>query len=141
MPTKNKAQNAFTVYIVDDDPSVRRGLSRLMKSAGLAARTFGSASEFLMLGMVKSPGCLILDIRMPGMDGPQLQEKLKTEGSTMPIIFITATASHDENTRVRLMAGGALAYFVKPFDGELLLQGVREAFDIVLKDSAGRVQA
>jgi FixJ family two-component response regulator len=114
------------VYIVDDDPSVRKGLSRLMKSAGLSFRTFGSAAEFLKEDFGELPGCLVLDVRMPVMDGLELQEKLKSEGHAIPIIFITAIL--DENVRDRVMASGALAYFVKPFDGDQLLQSIHEAF-------------
>ena len=131
MPIKNHVR---TVYIVDDDPSVQRGLSRLMKSAGVAARTFGSAAGFLESDCAASPGCLVLDVYMQGMNGPDLQEKLKTVCPAMPVIFITAI--HDENVRAKAMENGALAYFVKPFDGEQLLKSVREAFDGI-----GKIQA
>jgi FixJ family two-component response regulator len=132
MPIKNHVQ---TVYIVDDDPSVQRGLSRLMKSAGLAARTFGSAAGFLESDCAASAGCLVLDVCMQGMNGPELQKQLKTSCPEMPVIFITAI--HDEKIRAGVMANGALAYFVKPFDGEQLLQSVRAAFDGIGKTPAG----
>jgi FixJ family two-component response regulator len=128
MPVKNHVQN---VYIVDDDPSVQRGLSRLMRSAGLAATAFDSAAGFLKSDCNTSPGCLVLDVCMPGMNGPELQKKLKSACPAMPVIFITAV--HDENVRVRAMASGALAYFVKPFDGEQLLKSVRAALDGIQK--------
>jgi FixJ family two-component response regulator len=131
----NHKNHVRTVYIVDDDPSVQRGLSRLMKSAGIAARTFGSAAEFMGSECAASPGCLVLDVCMQGMNGPKLQEKLKAVCPAMPIIFITAI--HDENIHAGVMANGALAYFVKPFDGEQLLESVRAAFDGIGKNQAG----
>jgi FixJ family two-component response regulator len=124
MPIKSRVP---TVYIVDDDPSVQRGLSRLMRSAGLAATAFDSAAGFLGSECSTSPGCLVLDVCMPGMSGPELQNKLKSACPAMPVIFITAI--HDENVRAGVMANGALAYFVKPFDGDQLLESVRAAFD------------
>ena len=123
------------IYIVDDDPSVLRGLSRLMKSAGLAAKTFGSAAGFLKSDYAASPGCLVLDVYMPRMNGPELQEKLKSISPAMPVIFITAV--HDENVRAGVMANGALAYFVKPFDGEQLIKSVCAALDGIGKNQAG----
>jgi FixJ family two-component response regulator len=112
-----------SVFVLDDDPSVRKALNRLFRSSGFSVETFGSAAEFLASG--KSPGCLVLDVRMPGMDGPELQRKLKSAGSAMPIIFITAV--HDDNIHEKVMASGAKAYFTKPFDNDQLLQSVREA--------------
>jgi FixJ family two-component response regulator len=128
LPARKMAAKTPCIYIVDDDPSVQQSLARLMKSAGLAARTFGSAAEFLGSDCPTSPGCLVLDVCLPGMNGPGLQEKLKTSCPAMPVIFITAI--HDENVRAGVMAQGALAYFVKPFDGEELLTKVRAALDI-----------
>jgi two-component system response regulator FixJ len=122
MPTKVPSRN---VCIVDDDASVRTGLCRLMKSAGLAARAFGSASEFLQARSGPSHGCLVLDVLMPGMGGFELQEKLKSQGPALPVIFITAL--HDQGTRDRAMANGAHAFFEKPFDADRLLRSVRAA--------------
>jgi FixJ family two-component response regulator len=78
------------IYIVDDDKSVRKSLKRLMKSAGLRAKTLASAEDFLNSGYQDDPGCLILDVRMPGLNGLDLQKQLTAAGSKLPIIFITA---------------------------------------------------
>src|SRR6185436_745431 len=79
------------VFVVDDDPSVRRGLSRLLRSGGYAVETFGSASEFLESGRQgQCPACVVLDVQLPGLTGPELQEKLHAAGSNMAIVFISA---------------------------------------------------
>lgn len=113
------------VVIVDDDQSVQSALKDLMESAGLSAGRFGSAEEFLASGQLNQTGCLVLDIRMPGMSGLELQAKLKTEGSQIPIIFITARA--DTKTKTQAMKAGALEFLSKPFDDEVLLESVRAA--------------
>ena len=113
------------VCIVDDDPSVRRALKRLIRSVGLAVEVCGSADEYLSRDKDRVVDCLILDIRMPGLSGLDLQQRLDTAGSSTPIIFITA--HDDEESRVRALTHGALAYFEKPFDDEELLEKVFEA--------------
>ena len=96
-----------------------------MESAGLEARCFGSAEEFLEPDHRNQTGCLVADIRMPGMSGLELQAKLKAEGSRIPIIFITAHA--DAKMKIQAMKAGALEFLSKPFDDEVLLEKVRGA--------------
>jgi len=107
------------VYIVDDDESVRRALGRLLKSAGYGAEAFRSAQSFLDSVPAETRGILILDVRMPDMDGFQLQEKLNSLGSRLQIIFITAHAQAGE--RERAMNAGAKGFLQKPFSDESLL--------------------
>ena len=122
IPNKNSAQ---LVVIVDDDRSVQSALKDLMESAGLSARCFGSAEEFLESDERNQTACLVTDIRMPGMSGLELQAKLKAEGSRIPIIFITA---HDDaKMKTQAMKAGAVEFLSKPFDDEVLLEKVRAA--------------
>ena len=98
-----------------------------MESAGLEARCFGSAKEFLQSDHRNQTACLVTDIRMPGMSGLELQAKLKAEGSRVPIIFITA---HSEaKMKMQAMEAGAVEFLSKPFDDEVLLQKVRHALN------------
>ena len=113
------------VAIVDDDQSVQSALKDLMESAGLSARCFSSAEEFLESDERNQTACLIADIRMPGMSGLELQAKLKAEGSRIPIIFITAHG--DAKMKTVAMKAGAVEFLSKPFDGEVLLANVRAA--------------
>jgi FixJ family two-component response regulator len=115
------------VAIVDDDRSVQRSLKDLMESAGLSARCFGSAEEFLASDQRNQTACLVADIRMPGMSGLELQAKLKTEGSRIPMIFITAR--DDAQITMQAMTAGAVAFLFKPFDDELLMEKVRTALE------------
>jgi FixJ family two-component response regulator len=113
------------VAIVDDDRSVQSALKDLMESAGLSARCFGSAEEFLESDERNQTACLVTDIRMPGMSGLELQAKLKAEGSRIPMIFITA---HDDaKLKMQAMKAGALEFLSKPFDDEVLLEKVGAA--------------
>jgi FixJ family two-component response regulator len=120
----NKSSSQL-VAIVDDDRSVQRALKDLMESAGLEARCFGSAEEFLEPDQRNQTACLLADIRMPGMSGLELQAKLKAEGSRIPIIFITAHG--DAKMKMQAMEAGAVEFLSKPFDDEVLLQKVRGA--------------
>ena len=122
------------VFIVDDDESVCRALKRLMKSVGLDVRVFTSAKDFLDQGCQNVPGCLILDVRMPGIDGLELQEKLRASGSQMPIIFITA--HEDDKARERATRMGAVAFIQKPFEDQVLLDAIYSALP---KSSEGEV--
>jgi FixJ family two-component response regulator len=111
------------VVVVDDDRSVQRALKDLLESAGFSARCFGSAEEFLESNQQNQIACLVLDIRMPGMSGLELQAHLKADGSRIPIIFITA---HGEaKMEMQAMKAGALEFLSKPFDDEVLLEKVR----------------
>ena len=115
------------IAIIDDDESVRGALQGLMSAAGLHARAFASAEEFLNSGLLRDTGCLIADIRMPGMSGLELQTKLNAEGCRIPTIFITA---HDDTKlRLQAMRGGAVEFLAKPFDDEALLENVRAALE------------
>ena len=113
------------IFIVDDDSSVRRSLERLMRSAGLAAETFASAAEFLGREPVDRPSCLVLDVRMPGQDGLDLQRELDRRGLEPAIVFITGHGTVPIS--VEAMKGGAVDFLQKPFDDRQLLAAVREA--------------
>ena len=115
------------VAIVDDDESIRSALKGLMKSVGLPARAFASAEEFLESGEQQDTGCLIADIRMPGMSGLELQAKLNADDCRIPIIFITAHG--DEKMRMQALRAGAVEFVAKPFDDEALVASVRAALE------------
>jgi FixJ family two-component response regulator len=124
-----------TIFVVDDDASVRKALARLMKSAGYAVETFASASDFLENGRYQDcPGCVILDLRMPGLSGLDLQQELKLVTPTIPIIFITGHG--DIPASVRAMKDGADDFLTKPVHAEILLQVVQQAVDRNRKDRA-----
>jgi len=116
------------IAIIDDDEAMQDSLRDLIEAAGLEARCFGSAEEFLESDLHRKAACLILDVRMPKMSGLQLQAKLKEEESNVPIIFITAHG--DARMRIRAMREGAVEFLAKPFDHQLLLKRVRAAFDM-----------
>lgn len=113
------------VSVVDDDESVRESLPGLLQEFGFAARAFSSAEEFLASGCIDQTNCLILDIAMPGITGPELQQELKVRGQPIPIIFITA--SRDEAVRRRALAKGAVACLFKPFSDTALLRTIHHA--------------
>jgi len=115
------------VAIVDDDDSVRGALQGLMKAVGLPARSFASAEEFLQSGEQHETGCLIADIRMPGMSGLELQSKLNAAGCKIPTIFITAHG--DEKMRMQALRAGAVEFIAKPFDDDALVASVRAALE------------
>jgi FixJ family two-component response regulator len=115
------------VAVVEDDDSYRVAVQRLLKSAGFSVQSFATAEDFLRSGRQHETGCLITDIRMPGMSGLDLQAKLNADRCLIPTIFITAHG--DEDMRLQAMRGGAVKFMVKPFDGEILLESVRAAFE------------
>jgi len=117
-----------SIAIIDDDEAMRDSLRDFMETAGLLARCFGSAEEFLESDFHHKAECLILDIRMPKMSGLQLQARLKEEDCNIPIIFITAHG--DARMRIRAMREGAVEFLAKPFDHHLLLKRVRAALDM-----------
>jgi FixJ family two-component response regulator len=121
-------QNTKFIAIVDDDESVQSALQDLMEADGLSARCFGSAEEFLKSGLQRRAACLVVDIRMPGMSGLELQAKLKADRINTPIIFITAHG--DSRVRMQAMRDGAAEFLVKPFDDQVLLNRVRAALDM-----------
>ncbi len=116
-----------TVFVVDDDPSVRGGLARLFKSVGLAAEAFASAREFLGRAPIEGPACLVLDVRLPELSGLDLQEELARAGVAIPIIFITGHGTVP--TSVRAMKAGAADFLEKPVDEQELLDAVRRALE------------
>jgi FixJ family two-component response regulator len=118
-------RRAKMVAVVEDDESFRAALQRLLKSGGFSVRSFGSAEDFLNSGQQQKTGCLIADIRMPGMSGLDLQAKLNADHCPIPTIFITAHG--DEKIRLQAMRGGAVKFLAKPFEGAVLLEGVRAA--------------
>jgi FixJ family two-component response regulator len=115
------------VAIVDDDDLMRSALQGLLKSAGLSAKAFASAEEFLKSGQQHQVGCLVTDIRMPGMSGLELQAKLNADHCRIPTIFITAHG--DEKMRMQALRAGAVEFMAKPFDDEALLESVRAALE------------
>lgn len=115
------------VVVVEDDESYRIALQRLLKSAGLRVLSFASAEDFLNSGEQHKTGCLIADIRMPGMSGLDLQSRLNADHCPIPTIFISAHG--DEKMRLQAMRGGAVKFLAKPFDGSILLEAVRVALD------------
>ena len=113
------------ISVVDDDPSVRRALRRLLQSAGYVVEAFASGQEFLASDPPGRIACIVLDIRLNGMTGFELQERMAADRTDIPIIFITA---HDDvPTRERVQKAGAVAYLPKPFDGATLLAAVESA--------------
>ena len=120
-----EARALAPVAIVDDDDLMRGALQGLLRAEGLDARTFASAEEFLASGEPQRCGCLITDIRMPGMSGLDLQAALKADRIAIPIIFITAHG--DERMRMQALRSGAVEFLAKPFDDEVLLETVRAA--------------
>jgi DNA-binding NtrC family response regulator len=117
-------KNAF-VFIVDDDAGTRESLSNLIRSAGLSAQTFSSAQEFLAAERPKAPGCLVLDVQLPGLSGLDLQRELAKAGVKIPIIFITGYG--DIPTSVRAIKAGALEFLTKPVNREDLLRAIQQA--------------
>src|SRR6266478_6541089 len=113
------------VCVVDDDQSVRRGLRRLFKSAEYAAETFASAEDYLAREIFEGPICLVLDVRMPGLNGLELQKKLESRGACEQIIFITG--HNDVPTCTQAMKKGAVDFLMKPFDSEELIEAVKRA--------------
>ena len=122
-----------TVFVVDDDESVRGSLRFLLRSAGLESRAFGSAQEFLASYEAAQPGCLVLDVRMPGMNGLELQQELNLRGAIIPVIFITGHG--DIPMAVEAMQHGAHDFLQKPFRDEDLIERVRRA---LAKDAKAR---
>jgi len=125
-----------TVFIVDDDASICAAMVNLLDSEGIAATPFASTEDFLQKWHPDLPGCLLLDVRLPGITGVEFQEKLRDEGINIPIIFMTAYG--DVPTVRRVMKAGAIEFLTKPFQKEELLAAVRHAFEL---DQAHRVDA
>jgi FixJ family two-component response regulator len=119
-------ENSGTVHIVDDDPAIRASISDLMDSIGVSTRDFASAEEFLSAWTIEMAGCLLLDVRLPGMNGMEMQARLLESGFDMPIIIMTA---HGDMPMVRkALKAGAFEFLIKPFKDEELVEAVKEAF-------------
>ena len=123
------------VFVVDDDLSVREGLERLLKAVGWKVETFASAQEFLAHRKENIPGCLVLDVGLPGLSGLDLQKKIMEANREIPIVFITG--NKDVPTSVRAMKAGAVEFLVKPFSEEDLLIAIQEA---IKRDQSARYQ-
>lgn len=116
-----------TIFVVDDDASLRRSLLWLLRSAGWRAEAFASAADFLARPSFAGIGCLILDVRMPGIEGPQLRDRLAARDASLPVIFLTGHG--DVATGVDAMKKGAVDFLLKPCDDEVLLQAVESAVE------------
>ena len=124
----------ITIFVVDDDESIRGALERLMRSVGLKVETFGSAREFISTGGIRQTGILVLDVRMPEMSGLELQTQLAASGAKIPVIFISA---HEDSRAVeRALGAGAVEFLYKPFDDQDLLAAIYRALDQTANDGA-----
>ena len=122
-----------TVFVIDDDDAVRRSVERLIRTVGLDVLTFPSAQEFLEHGPPDGPACIVLDVRMPGLSGLDLQKKLTEAGFSVPIIIMTGHGTVPMS--VRAMKAGAVDFLQKPFDEQVLLDAVSQALE---RDREGR---
>ena len=134
------SEDKATVFVVDDDPSMRRSLESLLGSVGLTARLFPSAPEFMRAVPIDAPGCIVLDVRLPGMSGLAFQQELAKAGVALPIIFVTGHG--DIPMSVRAMKAGAVEFLTKPFDDQVLLDAIHAAIErdrARRRDTAGLV--
>lgn len=120
-------KNSIVIYVIDDDPGVRNSLKVLLTAEKYVVQTFESPNEFLEVASKEMSGCLILDIRMPEMNGLEVQENLLSRGIEIPIIFITAHG--DVSTAVRAMKSGSFDFIEKPFSGQVILNRIYKAID------------
>lgn len=121
-----------TVYVVDDDISIRESLSSLIRAEGMAVEVFASPLDFLALPVLRDFACIVLDVRMPGLDGLSLQDELNRRGWQLPIIFISGHG--DVPDAVRAMKAGAIDFLKKPFDGQALLHTITAALSRVSRE-------
>lgn len=129
---------APTIYVVDDDEGVRNSLRFLLKSVGLTARTLSSAREFLETYRPRQPGCVVLDVRMPGMSGLELQQQLNLRGAIIPVIFITGHG--DIPMAVEAMQHGAFDFLQKPFRDQDLIDRIQRALERDARNRAALAQ-
>ena len=125
--TKSRARTEPTVYVVEDDQAVRDSLCWLISTMDLPVLAFASASEFLETVQPEQPGCAIIDVRLPGMNGLELQEELNERSPDLPVIIITGHGTKE--TASRAMAAGALGYLEKPTDDEALMELVKKGIE------------
>jgi FixJ family two-component response regulator len=121
------SEERAVVIVVDDDPSMRRSLETLLRSVGHEVRVFSSADEFMNAKQPDAPGCLVLDVRLPGMSGLTFQQELAKAGVALPVIFITGHG--DVPMTVRAMKAGAVEFLTKPFDDQVLLDAIHAAIE------------
>ncbi len=124
------------ISVVDDDESVRKSMQRLLKSMGFAVRTFPSGREFLHQGPLHDHGCAIVDVRMPEMNGLDLQKRLSDSGVSLPVIFITAY--EDPGVRAQAMQAGAVAFLQKPFSDPFLTDAIMLALERSNQQDSGQ---
>jgi FixJ family two-component response regulator len=129
---------AFTIFVVDDDTAVLKALTRLLRVNGLSIQTFSSPLEFLLRHDPSVPGCAILDLSMPGLDGLKLQQELATQHAELPVIFITGKG--DISTGIRAMKAGAVDFLTKPVRDSELLAAIEQARERVVKITEARAQ-
>lgn len=132
---KARLESKAVVFVVDDDVSVREALGSLVRSAGFEVESFGSAQDFLDHEKPDRPGCLVLDVRLPGLSGLDLQKRMVESSREIPIVFITGHG--DVPTSVRAMKAGAVEFLIKPFSDQDLLDAIRQA---VKRDQFARLQ-
>ena len=127
VPPPVRPQEQQQVFLVDDQPAILKALARLLASAGFAVAPYGSAQAFLASGNAAAPGCLVLDLSMPDMDGMALQQALAAQGSVLPLIFLTGHG--DIASGVRAMKQGAFDFLTKPVDADKLVAAVQAALE------------
>jgi FixJ family two-component response regulator len=132
---KPMPESEAIVFVVDDDVSVREALESLVRSAGFKVETFASAQDFLAYRRVDTPSCLVLDVRLPGLSGLDLQKRIVEANREIPIVFITGHG--DVPTSVRAMKAGAVEFLMKPFSDQDLLDAIQQA---IKRDQASRQQ-
>jgi len=125
-----------TVFVVDDDDAVRRSLTRLLRSAGWNAEVFASAGDLLERAPISGPGCVLLDVHMPGMSGIELQDRMAEAGITLPVVFLTGKG--DIPMSVQAMKHGAVDFLVKPVEEDVLFQALDQAIRRQAAESATR---
>ena len=136
--TKAGAAIDSSVYLVDDDPDVRDAIAFLLEAEGLEVKAFGDPRKMLEVVDADARGCLLLDVRMPGMDGLELHQALKKRGVAMPALFISGHG--DIPLAVRAVNAGALDFIEKPFDDEVLLERIARAFELDARRSASETE-
>jgi FixJ family two-component response regulator len=130
------SETRAVAFVIDDDPSMRRSLDTLLRSVGLDVHVFPSAQEFMQAQRPDAPGCLVLDVRLPGMSGLAFQQELVTAGIALPVIFLTGHG--DVPMTARAMKAGAAEFLTKPFDEQVLLDAIHAAIE---RDRARRRDA
>ncbi len=137
MEADNRTRGEALISVVDDDDLMRRSTRRLLRSAGLRAEAFASAEEFLSSGLAEETACLILDLRMPGMNGLQLQRRLAESLNPVPIIFLSAHSTAEEERQA--LQAGAVRFLQKPVSEDVLLLAIRDALNPGPADKERRI--